>query len=293
MNAKIIVTSVIAAASTSIAANVVTDFESFTAGSSVNTQGGWQATATRDEAIVDLGGNKVWRMSNAITSGSFGDQPHSPGTGYYSGETAATYQPNSAQATSSRFYGAFSFRSVSTVATTGLFLSISPDDGNGSRLSYLSLSDTGSGITVGFYDTQDNHPVTNRNEGFVYTPIATNLAYGTWNKLAFDIEFADGRNVDGVTGNVNGNDVVKIYLNDALVHTGTSWESYFWTTNEGPTQTVRAIDRLLFRAGGTAAPAATGGGFYFDNVEVGIVPEPASLGLLGVVGMVIGRRRRV
>ena len=92
-------------------------------------------------------------------------------------------------------------------------------------------------------------------------------------------------------GEVHGNDIVKIYINDSLVHTGTTWESYFWTTDEGQSSsTVRAIDTLLFRLSTDNGFVSNGGGYYIDNVS--IVPEPASVVLLGLGGLAMLRRRR-
>ena len=66
---------------------------------------------------------------------------------------------------------------------------------------------------------------------------------------------------------VNGaaNDVVRVYVDGTLVHTGTSWEDYFRDCEGNETRTV---DSLLFRSTGTAAPANAGKGFLIDNVSI-------------------------
>jgi len=61
------------------------DFETFTTGQSVNSQGGWtvedefgNSGELFDEEVVDLGGNKAWRLSNEIASGGFRAYPDNP-----------------------------------------------------------------------------------------------------------------------------------------------------------------------------------------------------------------------
>ena len=73
------------------------------------------------------------------------------------------------------------------------------------------------------------------------------------------MEFVDGP----------ANDVVEIYINGTLVHTGTSWEDHFrfdpeQSGNGG--QIVYPVNTLIFRAAGTAVPASLNGGYLFDNV---------------------------
>jgi parallel beta-helix repeat protein len=67
------------------------------------------------------------------------------------------------------------------------------------------------------------------------------------------------------------NDVVQIFVDGVLKHTGTSWEDYFRDEEGNPTHTV---DSILFRTGGSAAPATSGKGFLIDNLTLfsGAVP---------------------
>jgi len=72
---------VIAMAGTMYATQVLfTDFEGFKINASIDGQNGWAATNPAwDQKVVSFGGNTVWRVSNAVTSGSFGDMPFARG----------------------------------------------------------------------------------------------------------------------------------------------------------------------------------------------------------------------
>lgn len=292
-NLLVMATSIVCVGSMAVSAQAqsFTDFESFTAGQSVDGQGGWLATNPNwDEEVVDLGGNKVWRVSNETTSGSFGDQPIAAGSGLYAGETGSTHLNSGNPAVTNRFIASFDFWSVTGAAQTGLDVTVSPDDGMGSRQSFISIEDNGAGIDIDFYDTDANHPVSNPNGGFMFTQAALGLSYTEVHNIKFDITFVDGNIIDGDDGEVHGNDIVKLYVDGNLVHTGTTWESYFWTTTEGQTPpSVRAIDTLMFRLSTDNGFVSNGGGYYIDNVS--IVPEPASLALMGLGGLMVLRRR--
>src|SRR6185369_3382137 len=74
--------------------------------------------------------------------------------------------------------------------------------------------------------------------------------------IKFSMDFIDGP----------ANDVVKIYIDGSLVHTGTSWEDYF--RENQPENAVPTVDSLLFRESGTANGADQGNGFLVDNFSL-------------------------
>jgi hypothetical protein len=78
-----------------------------------------------------------------------------------------------------------------------------------------------------------------------------------------------------------GNDIVQVFVDGNLVHTGRSWEDYYrLDTESSPTpadQVSRTVDSLLIRASGTAQADTLGKGFLFDGISVttGAVPTSA------------------
>ncbi|QDV43436.1 hypothetical protein Enr13x_32930 [Stieleria neptunia] len=294
-------------------AGVVT-FDSFTPNTSVNGQGGWtvedsfgNSTFPYDEAVVDDGtGNQVLRMSNAVTSTSFSDQTFSHRPAVAAGETGAGLYndygtdhttPNnpplsSATAGSKYFHAAWDFKSATGGAQPDLFLSLSPAASQSPhRMSYVGIDGgNAGGFDLNFFDTT--------GVAFNGTPLVTGLSYSDWHTVEMYIEFVDGLG-PGAPGSEMGNDIVNILVDGTLVHTGTTWESYFANAASqvsGP----HAVDSLAFVARGSAAPGTSGNGIYFDNVTISnaqfnAVPEPSSLLIFGAVAgccMVPRRRRR-
>lgn len=251
------------------------DFESYALGS-INGQDGWTSTgasgsgcAVYDHAVnSSLGttgfGSQSLRISNAVTSGCFGDQTFSKSLINEAGEADSTSGGMSGGTRQAHFEAQFDFASTQLAEQPGLFVSVSPDRGDGSRMSYLGFDDTTSGIDVIFYDVQGENAgfqVAN----FVSTPVATGLSRAVKHTAKFTIDYVNGPS----------NDVVKIYIDGVLVHTGTTWENYYrFDTEASAEQTPRTTDDLLFRTGGTAAPSTMGNGFLFDNVSISSGPIP-------------------
>ncbi|GEM_PF-1606975 len=236
-----------------------TSFDGFNLGS-VNGQHGWTSTGAYDQAIVantygyTSMGCKALRLSNGITSGAFGDQTFSYSTPNEAGETSATSGGQSGGTRQTHFEAQFDIASTKAGEQTGLVTSVSPDRGDGSRMSYLRFEDKADGTEVYFDDVQGTLTTAN----FVETKIAT-LSRTAPHTIKFSIDYLNGPS----------NDIVKIYIDGALVHTGTTWENYYRFDSESKAeQSTRTTDSLLFRAGGTAVPANLGAGFLFDNVNI-------------------------
>ena len=224
---------------------------------SINGQNGWQMTGPYDVAVASVSnypdasgygfGAQALRISDAVTSGSFGDQTFSPGVASPASESAPHF-----------FDASFSIGTTSATDQPGLHLSVSPDSGDGSRMSYLRFEDQSDGIHVYFDDASDPGPL-GTAASFNETYIAT-LDRSTAHTVRFWMDLVPGP----------ANDVVKVYIDGNLAYTGTSWEDYYRYDPEqaGNGNVVPSVDKLLFREAGTATPADQGNGFLIDNVSL-------------------------
>ncbi len=239
----------------------ISDFESpeFNVGS-VDGQDGWMSTGPFDQEVVvntyGIGtfGSQSLRVSNAVTKGSFGDQTFATPLNDAVGEADATAGSFSEGTRQTHFEMQFEIASTDTDEQPGLFLSVSPDRGDGSRMSYLGFADTSSGIAVTFYDVQG----TSNPANFVPTALGE-LSRTIPHTIKLEMDVVDGPS----------NDVVNVYIDGALVHTGTSWENYYRYDSEASAeQSPRIVKTLIIRASGPAAIATDGNGFLFDNVSL-------------------------
>ena len=264
----------------SLANTVTTNFETptFILGS-INGQSGWggdgiPVNPTYDQAVVPSSsstipydysatfGSQSFRLSDAVTSGSFGDWVFAKPLTNAVGEvdsTNSTFSPGTLQR---HFETEFDIAStLPGQRQTGLHVSVSPDRGDGSRMSYLRFEDGANGIDVFFDDVQG----TSNPANFVETQVASGLDRTKPHHIKLTIDLVDGPS----------NDVVKVYVDGTLVHTGTSWENYYrYDTEASSEQSPRIIKTLLFQARGTATPADLGHGFLFDNVSLLSGPTP-------------------
>jgi hypothetical protein len=204
------------------------------------------------------------RISDAATSGCFGDQTFSRSLLNEAGETTATNGGMSGGVRQTYFEAQWDFAStVSGAEQPGLGVVASPDRGDGARMSWVQMADTPTGLAVNFFDYQDRAPFGSTanlaagcgaEDDFFTTTVASGLNRAVPHTIKVTMNLIDGPR----------NDVVQVYVDGVLRHTGTSWEDYFRYCEA--TNTSRTVDSILFRTGGTAHPANAGKGFLIDNL---------------------------
>jgi LPXTG-motif cell wall-anchored protein len=239
------------------------DFESGYTAQNINGQNGWQKTGAYDVEVENLSGypaaagygfeTKALRASNFYADGAFGGQTFSPGVTQAAGEGDAV----------SYFTAGFEIGTTKAEHQPGLAISVSPDDGTGGRMSYLRFNDETDGVHVNFVDVTGNGP--GETATFNDDVLVGTLARATSHAIRFEIAFVDGPGGDDGLGN----DVVKIFVDGVLKHTGTTWENYYRYDPEqaGNDNVVPTTSKLLFAArGDPVLTLAQGQGYLIDDV---------------------------
>ena len=215
-----------------------TNFENFTVGD-VNGQDGW--TSGHGSSICplyDVGvvpntygytnfGTQSLRISNAITCGSFNDMTFSQSLANEAGEASADTSVYSGGVRQPYFEAQWDFAStVPGAEQPGLSVVASPDRGDPGRMSWLQMQDTSTGLQLNFEDYEHSLlPLDFSSLPLISTPIATNLDRTVPHTVKMTIQFVDGAS----------NDIVKIYVDSVLKHTGTTWEDLFRDWNPADT----------------------------------------------------------
>lgn len=222
------------------------DFESptYTTGS-INGQDGWSATGAYDYEVAATAGFgsptgfalQSFRISNAVTSGSFGDWAFSKSLTDEAGEPLAVNGGFSGGIRQPHFEVSFDIASaVPGAEQSGLQISVAPDRGDGARMSFLRFRDTPSGLQIDFADYQDVAPFgtsSNLTDGcdgldnFVTTTVASGLNRSVPHNVKLVMDFVPGPR----------NDVVRVFVDGALVHCGTTWTTTVTALNRNPRST--------------------------------------------------------
>lgn len=225
------ITASLALAGTAQAGPVVTTtFDDFTDGT-VNGQDGWLASNVNvDQDVVPVAGGKALRISNAFFQGSFGDMPHSKPVLKPAGENEAA----------NVLVNTFTIQAPADYEP-GLAMAVSPDDGQGSRMSRVRFDDTSAGIKVSFADST-----------FVDQEIDL-LDRAVPHTVEIETTFVHGHD----------NDVVSVIIDGDQKMRGGSWENYYRSSEE---RNPSASDRLLIRPTTPVAPNTVDNGFLFDDV---------------------------
>jgi hypothetical protein len=250
----------------------------------INGQDGWVFLSPVYDVAVDSSrgttgfGAQSLRISNAFTSGSFGDWAFSKPLTNEAGEASATNGGLSGGTRQTHFEAKVSVASaVPNAEQPGLQVSYSPDRGDGARMSFIRVKDMSDGIHIFFDDYEDAAPqgVANGDpagcgleDDFVLTDIAT-LDRLVPHSIRLTMDFVNGPH----------NDVVKVYVDGVLKATGTSWEDYFrYCAEQSADNNTHTVDSLIFQArvGGGTAPGTMGNGFLFDNISLVSSNPPAN-----------------
>ncbi len=255
-----------------VAAAVDTDFETFTIGS-VDGQGGppgaaWKSAAPGDipacgpvfgqydQQVVPTAlpeipappafGVQALRMSNSCATSEFAHQTYSSRVPSSAGE----------ELDNKVFTAQFSFISrLPDSFQKGLFLSVSPDSYEGSRMSWVGLEDTPEGgIRVTVNDTPEV-------DGKFVEHDAGVLDRTVPHTISFWIKTNPGPDNDLVRIAIDGRDLGQCF---------TTWENYYRIAPEQKPNgnTPADINSLQFRSSVDTFAGPTGGGYLFDNVSV-------------------------
>jgi uncharacterized repeat protein (TIGR01451 family) len=199
-------------------------------------------------------------MSNACASGEFFYQTYSPRELQEVGEARRNKV----------FMAQFSFMSKTPAYQRGLFLSVSPDSGEGSRMSWVGLEDTEDGIRVTAADTPEV------DGEFVDYDLALLKDRTVPHTIRFWIRVNPGIDNDLVRIAIDGRDVGQCF---------TTWENYYRTAPEQAPppnrNTPATINSLQFRSSVPGPPALLGGGYLFDNVSITPSDGPGPRGCSG------------
>jgi len=229
----------------------------------INNQDGWMKTGSFDSAVVantygysSFGGQSL-RISDAVTSGSFGDQTFAKPLINAVGEADSTDGTFSRGTLQRHFEMQFDIASTMQAVQPGMHVSVSPDRGDGSRMSYLRFEDSTNGINVFFDDVHQTAPcVPSGCANFVESQIGTDLSRSVPHTIKLTFDALDGPS----------NDIVNVWIDGTLVKTGTSWEDYYrYDPESSAEQSPRIVKTVLFRESGTADPSNANHGFLIDN----------------------------
>jgi hypothetical protein len=256
-------------------------------GTTVNGRDGWQMTAINgsvyDQGIVTTGisGSQSLRQSNAVATGDFAGQTHSPLLTNAASESGSNHV----------FEASFKVKSATGTYQPGLAVSVSPDDGIGGRMSYVRFEDEPNGIGVYVVDNP-----TDANQRQVKW--GTLLDYTTAHTVTFKMQLVPGTKPDG-----SSNDIVRVIVDGHDIgeetHTCfTSWEQWF---RHGENREPPVTNSLIVMARGASQDSTTdadshlvpdygaggvaGNGYLFDDVSFesrdSSGPAPTKCGVTG------------
>jgi hypothetical protein len=204
----------------------------------------WRMTGGYDAAITtDNAADPALRISNAVTSGSFGDQLFSPTLKVPATETGPART----------FTASFVLKPVQL--QPGLRVTVSPDNGQGGRGGFLAIEHTNAGINL----TSQGSFINEAGAlDWAVTPVATGLDPSKPHTV--NLKLVKKPNTKKSTNN----DVFSVQVDGKPVK-NTTFEAYYKESGEDNYQT----DTLMFRLSGKAADVQLlKGGLLIDDVTI-------------------------
>lgn len=216
------------------AATYSTDFS--TNVTAINDGSGWRMSNPAYDAEITEG---KLRISNAFTSGSFGDQLFSPGLAVGAEEDTAV----------NTFEAAFTLGPVAL--QPGLRVTISPDNGAGGRAGFLAIEHTKHGLTLMVSGSNG------QGGAWPGKVVATKLDPMAEHTVEMRLVKVPDTKTDDT------NDTFAVSVDGGASVTVNTFEAYYNATGE-----KYETDALLFRVSGTAVPALDGAGLVIDHLSM-------------------------
>jgi hypothetical protein len=201
--------------------------------------GTMQLTVSDTVATGPVPGDAQLRISNAVTSGSFGDQLFSPTLDI----------PATEDGPASTFNASFTLDPVAL--QPGLRVTVSPDNGAGGRAGFLAIEHRADGLALVSSGSAGNGAWTDKT-------IATRLDASRAHQVEMRLTKAPGGNKG------KGNDEFSVRVDNGKWVSNKTFESYYAGTGEPNYRT----DTLLFRVSGTAMPELRGKGLLIDDLSI-------------------------
>ena len=243
------------------AANTQT-FDDMGLGPITDGENGWTVNgpnAPRDQAIVDLSGNHVFRMSSDPSVADFAG-PYSPKLNVAAGEstTSAAFRSQSI---------AFDFSAVNPIP-----------DGSRLEIDFGNVAGTDRNnflVLESFAATGIRIAVSEPNLAGDFSGNDSASAPNDWRELVSHVDPTQQHHLEMRLNYVDGanNDKIDVYLDGALIGTTTTFENYHDALGGTHAANAQAnlTDRVFFRPGANGSPqdgpgGAADAGFNIDNV---------------------------
>jgi hypothetical protein len=200
----------------------------------------WHMTGTYDaEIVTNENGDSALRISNATTSGSFGDQLFSPSLSEAADSAGEVFEA--------------SFVLDPVELQPGLRVTVSPDNGSGGRSGFLAIEHRADGLAI----------VTSGANGNAANWIDKTVAEGLDPTQSHTVRLRVERNGSAAANN----DVFAVQVDDGPWVKNKTFEAYYRATGEEN----YGADTLLFRVSGPAAPESVDKGLLIDDVTISVV----------------------